>query len=78
MAPSAVLPVDSHPPSNGHTTKSRNTAPLTKSGALDAAFPFEEITPVIGREYPTAKIVEDLLGAPNSDELLRDVAITSE
>jgi hypothetical protein len=79
MAP-IELPVDSHPSptvSNGDATKSRNTAPLKKSGSLDSAFQFEETTPAIGREYPSARIVEDLLDAPNADELLRDLAITS-
>lgn len=51
--------------------------PLQKTGALDSAFKFEEVTPAIGREYPTANIVSDLLDGPNADELLRDLAITS-
>jgi hypothetical protein len=78
MAPSATLPVDSHSLSNGHTTKSRNTGPLTKSGGLDSAFEFDELTPAIGREYPNAKIVEDILNSPNADDFLRDLAITSK
>ncbi|TVY75946.1 putative alpha-ketoglutarate-dependent sulfonate dioxygenase [Lachnellula suecica] len=76
MAPSADIPVDSHLPKDPNATKSRNTAPLKKSGVLDAAFEFDDVTPTIGREYGTAKIVEDILNAPNSDELLRDLAIT--
>lgn len=52
--------------------------PLKKSGALDSAFQFDEVTPVIGREYPTTNIVEDLLNSSNADELLRDLAITSK
>jgi len=76
MAPSANIPVDSHPPKDASTTKSRNTEPL-KSGALDAAFKFDDLTPTIGREYLTAQIVEDILNAPNADDLLRDLAITS-
>ncbi|OJJ44467.1 hypothetical protein ASPZODRAFT_145020 [Penicilliopsis zonata CBS 506.65] len=47
---------------------------MQTSGALD--FPFEETTPVIGREYPTLNIVDDILNAPNADDLLRDLAIT--
>jgi hypothetical protein len=54
------------------------TTPVTKSGALDAKFKFEETTPVIGREYPEANIVDDILGALDADELIRDLAITSE
>ena len=78
MAPSAVFPDAAHRPYDGlgdSTTQSKNTEPLKKSGVLDNAFEFEDVTPVIGREYPTANIV-DLLNASNADELLRDLAIT--
>ncbi|KAF2023313.1 taurine catabolism dioxygenase [Setomelanomma holmii] len=51
-------------------------APLTKSGALDKKFKFEEATPVIGREYPDANVVDDILDASDADELIRDLAIT--
>ncbi|KAK0115661.1 hypothetical protein ONS96_014108 [Cadophora gregata f. sp. sojae] len=61
---------------NGNEFKSRNSSPLKKSGVLDAAFEFEDVTPVIGREYPKARIVEDILGAENADELIRDLAVT--
>ncbi len=53
-------------------------SPLQKSGALDGQFQFEESTPIIGREYPTINIVDDLLNATNADELIRDLAITSQ
>jgi hypothetical protein len=49
--------------------------PLKLSGALDQLEHFD-VTPVIGREYVNVDLVE-LLRAPNSDELLRDLAITS-
>jgi hypothetical protein len=49
--------------------------PLKLSGALDHLESFD-VTPVIGREYVNANLVE-LLNAPNSDELIRDLAITS-
>lgn len=49
--------------------------PLKLSGALDH-FEHFDVTPIIGREYPTVDLKE-LLRAPNSDELLRDLAITS-
>ncbi|KAF2998493.1 hypothetical protein E8E13_003319 [Curvularia kusanoi] len=49
---------------------------LHKSGVLDENFKFEEATPVIGREYPTVNIVDDILNAPNADDLIRDLAIT--
>ncbi|KAL6241238.1 hypothetical protein RBB50_011917 [Rhinocladiella similis] len=81
MAPSATLPVAFHDiRSNGihneSEIQSRNTKPLIKQGALDAAFEFEDVTPAIGREYPTANIVDDLVNASNADDLLRDLAIT--
>lgn len=76
MAPVA-LPVESHVAPGEDRAKSRNNGPLKRSGALDAAFAFDEVTPAIGREYPSARIVEDILGADNADELLRDLAITS-
>jgi hypothetical protein len=59
-------------------TKQEYPAPQKKTGALDASFKFEETTPVIGREYPEVNIVEDILNASNTDELIRDLAITSE
>lgn len=49
--------------------------PLKLSGALDKYEHFD-VTPIIGREYPTLDLKE-LLRAPNSDELVRDLAITS-
>jgi hypothetical protein len=59
------------------TTTSYPT-PLQKSGALDSRFKFEEATPVIGREYPSVNIVDDILNASNADDLVRDLAITSQ
>jgi hypothetical protein len=50
---------------------------LTPSGALDK-FTFEESTPVIGREYPSVNLVDDIINAKNADELIRDLAITSK
>ncbi|KAL2133533.1 hypothetical protein VTI74DRAFT_2219 [Chaetomium olivicolor] len=68
MAPSAVevdIPVN---------TKAVSREPLKLSGALDSYESFD-VTPVIGREFPTANLV-DWLNAPNADELIRDLAIT--
>ncbi|KAK4185758.1 putative taurine catabolism dioxygenase [Podospora australis] len=48
--------------------------PLTLKGVLDQFESFD-VTPVIGREYSKVDLVT-LLRAPNSDELLRDLAIT--
>jgi hypothetical protein len=50
--------------------------PLSTSGALDR-FKNEETTPVIGREYVDVNLVNDIINAENSDELIRDLAITS-
>jgi hypothetical protein len=50
--------------------------PLKLSGALDHV-KYVEVTPSIGRDYKDAKLV-DWMTAPNSDELLRDLAITSK
>lgn len=50
--------------------------PLKLSGVLEG-FAYEDVTPLIGREFPKVNIVDDLLNASNADELLRDVAITS-
>ena len=47
---------------------------LQLSGAL-AHLPYTDVTPILGREFTTVQI-RDLLTAPNSDALLRDLAIT--
>jgi hypothetical protein len=49
--------------------------PLKLSGALDHVKSFD-VTPVIGREFEGVDLAS-WLRAPNSDELLRDLAITS-
>lgn len=51
--------------------------PLQQSGALEH-FTYEDTTTVIGREFFDVNIVDDVLNAPNADEVLRDLAITSE
>ena len=48
--------------------------PLKNSGSL-AHLDYIDVTPIIGREYPTAKL-KDMLHAPNSEDQLRDLAIT--
>jgi len=59
----------------GKSETTQKTEPLKLSGALDTFESFD-VTPVIGREFPTANLV-DWLNAPNADELIRDLAITS-
>lgn len=49
---------------------------LKSNGALDHFKSFD-VTPVIGREFPDAKLI-DLINAPNADELLTELAYTSE
>lgn len=81
MAPllNPALPVRSvskGPDAHTDTEHVQYPTPLQSSGALDN-FAFEETTPAIGREYADVNIVDDLLHAPNSDELVRDLAIAS-
>lgn len=71
MAPSVTEPPILVP----EVTKETQRQPLQLSGALQDVESFD-VTPVIGREFPTASLAE-WLRAPNSDELLRDLAITS-
>ena len=49
--------------------------PLKLKGVLDQYKSFD-VTPVIGREFVDVNL-KDWLEAPNSDELIRDLAITS-
>ncbi|ORY12885.1 taurine dioxygenase family protein [Clohesyomyces aquaticus] len=49
--------------------------PFKPSGALDR-FGFEDVTPVIGREFPTLNIVDDILNAGDKDDLIRELAVT--
>ncbi|KAK5627789.1 hypothetical protein RRF57_003504 [Xylaria bambusicola] len=61
---------------NGHPPQASKLRrePLKNSGSIDY-LEYVDVTPIIGREYPTAKI-KDILTAPNADEQLRDLAIT--
>ena len=52
-----------------------HSPPLQLEGVLKEFKSFD-VTPVIGKEFPEAKLAE-WLRAPNSDELIRDLAITS-
>ena len=76
MAPSAIAPstIQTEVPINLKAKKQQQ--PLQLSGALDKYESFDT-TPVIGREFPTANLVE-WLESPDSDALIRDLAITSE
>ena len=48
--------------------------PLKPTGKLDG-FKSVDITPVLGTEFPTVKLL-DWLESPESDELFRELAIT--
>lgn len=53
----------------------KSRTPLQLNGALDNHKSFN-VTPVIGKEFPEASLKE-WLEAPNSDELLKELAVTS-
>lgn len=55
-------------------TASLRVQPLKKGTSIDH-LEYVDVTPIIGREYPTASLKE-MLDAPNSDDQLRDLAIT--
>jgi hypothetical protein len=55
--------------------KTGHKEPLKLSGALDHFESFD-VTPIIGREFVGVNLAK-WLRAPNSDELIRDLAITS-
>lgn len=74
MAPAVVEPETTH--ALPIHTKQQFPQPVKASGAL-SDHESRDITPVIGREFPKAKLV-DWLNAPNADELIRDLAITSK
>ena len=59
----------------GPTHHESPSPPLELKGVLNEFKSFD-VTPVIGKEFPEAKLA-DWLRAPNSDELIRDLAITS-
>lgn len=49
-------------------------SPLKNSGSIDH-LEYVDVTPIIGREYPKAKL-KDMLHADNHEDQLRDLAIT--
>ena len=83
MAPALTTPVENgngftHEPlkaQNGHTTSRGAKYPLESNGSLDN-YERKDLTPCIGREFPTADLV-DMMNAPNSKELLTELALTS-
>jgi hypothetical protein len=69
---SSILPTEDNLPK----LLTDHREPLKLSGSLDKFEQFD-VTPVIGREFVNVNLAE-LLRAPNSDELIKDLAITSE
>lgn len=57
-------------------SEAQHKEPLKLSGALDHFESFD-VTPTIGREFVGVNLAK-WLKAPNSDELIRDLAITSK
>ncbi|KAK3074513.1 hypothetical protein LTR53_002995 [Teratosphaeriaceae sp. CCFEE 6253] len=74
MSPVAIDQATTTP--NGHTngTAKLRREPLKGSGSIDH-LEYVDVTPVIGREYPAAKLKE-MLYAYDSEQQLRDLAIT--
>ena len=58
------------------SVETQHKEPLKLSGALDHFESFD-VTPTIGREFVGVNLAK-WLRAPNSDELIRDLAITSQ
>ncbi len=77
--PTTTLPEDPHDSISYHggnaRAHTRCTKPLIYSGSLDS-YAHQDITPVMGREFPALQAL-DLLAAHNSDQLIRDLAVTS-
>lgn len=74
MAPADAS--NKEPPQSPPAEATSYPKPLKSSGTLNK-FDWEDVTPVIGREFPKVNLVDDILHAANSDELLRDLAIDS-
>jgi hypothetical protein len=75
MAPSATE-VESQAAVPVGSGKTNTAKPWVKSTRVLDQYKHFEVTPVIGREYLDANLVS-WLQAPNSEELLRELALTS-
>jgi hypothetical protein len=82
MAPTAITPEATAAtltsPKSGLASNTGSTypKPLVSTGSLDSFTSFE-VTPTIGREYPTLQL-SDVMSSPNRDNLIRDIAITGK
>ena len=75
MAPSAAE-TETHTTIPAHPEKAATTKHWVKSTGLLDQYESIEVTTVIGREYSHLNLVS-LLQAPNSEELLRELALIS-
>lgn len=62
--------------SRGYSGQARTPEPLRLSGAIKS-YKHVEMTPVVGTEFLEGSLAE-MMSAPNSDELIKDLAITSK
>lgn len=82
MAPSKIEETSDSVHQDHHAVKASVTPssyikePLQLKGVLDQFKSFD-VTPVIGKEFVDVNLAE-WLTAPNSDDLIRDLAITSK
>lgn len=80
----AVAPVETQPEVEAQAAPEASSpgqnllpGPLKYTGSLDH-YPHFEVTPSIGREFGKEMQLTELLNAPNSDELIRDLGVLSE
>lgn len=78
MAPSATetATATAIPVSAGKANLSSSKPWVKSTGVLDQ-YEHIEVTPIIGREYPHAKLAQ-WLQSSNSDDLIRELALTSK
>ena len=62
-------------PSSKSKTKNLRREPMKLTGLLDTV-KSSHLTPIVGTEFPTARVV-DWMKASNADEILRELAVTS-
>ena len=70
----ATLEHDGLPAMSSTNGKALRREPLKRGASIDH-LEYLDVTPIIGREYTTAKL-KGMLDAPNAEDQLRDLAIT--
>lgn len=76
LRPSLLSPIRSPCLRRGFAQETSFPKPLKLKGVLNSLKQFR-VTPTVGTEFPEANLVQ-MMNAPNSDELLRDLAITGK